>query len=117
MRDRTARAGAALLALLLATACGSRDAELTGAELAREVGCLACHDDTDTDLAPGLQGVWGSERLLADGRTVVADEAYVRKSIIDPGADVVAGYYGRMPSFALSDAEIDLLVDYVRSQG
>lgn len=115
MWARTARTGALALGLLIAVGCGDNSTELTGPELALEVGCMSCHAETDTDLAPTLHGVWGSEVLLEDGRTVVADEAYVRTSITDPGADIVAGYDGRMPVFSLTDSEIDRLVDYVRS--
>lgn len=117
MWGRTARTGLVVLGVLLTVGCGTGGADLTDAELALEVGCLACHGETDSDLAPTLEGVWGSEVLLEDGRTVVADEEYVKTSITDPGADIVAGYNGRMPTFALTDAEVDRLVDYVRSLG
>lgn len=115
MRGRTARATSVVLGFVLTVGCGPGTTDLTGSELALEVGCFACHGDTDSDLAPTLAGVWGSEVLLEDGRTVVADEAYVRTSITDPGAQIVAGYDGRMPTFALSQSEVDRLVDYVRS--
>lgn len=108
-------AGAVVLA-----ACGGGDGEageLSGEELFTEVGCQACHGDADSDLAPTLHGLWGSEVNLTEGGTVVVDEAYVRKSIESPSADIVAGYDERMPTFSLSDAEIDALVDYVRSLG
>jgi cytochrome c oxidase subunit 2 len=117
MAGRTARAGLVLIALSMLAGCGSSTGDLTGADLALEVGCLACHGETDTDLAPGLEGLWGSEVLLEDGRSVVADEAYVRKSITDPGADIVTGFDGRMPLIVLTEIEIDRLVDYVRSIG
>ncbi len=117
MTIRTARALAATFAVALASGCGSPTAELTDADLALEVGCLACHQETDTDLAPSLDGLWGSEVLLDDGRSVVADEAYVRRAITDPGREIVAGFSGRMPLIALTDIEVDRLVDYVRSIG
>ena len=106
-----------MLAILLTAGCGAGRTELSGSELALEVGCPACHGETDSDLAPTLEGVWGSEVLLEDGRTVIADEVYVRTSITDPGADIVAGYAGRMPTFSLTDAEVDRLVEYVRDLG
>lgn len=117
MKGQTARAGLVALGLLLTVGCGSNSPNLTGAELALEVGCHACHGETDSDLAPTLEGVWESGVLLEDGRTVVADEAYVRTSITNPGADIVAGYDGRMPTFSLTDAEVEDLVEYVRSLG
>lgn len=89
---------------------------MTGAELFVEVGCHACHGDTDSEVAPTLEGVWGSEVTLSDGRTVVVDEVYVRKSLTDPSADIVDGFEPRMPTFTLTDSEVDRLVDYVRSR-
>jgi cytochrome c oxidase subunit II len=106
----------ALCALAACGDGGSTD-DLTGSELFVEIGCQACHTDTNTDLAPTLSGIWGTDVSLDDGRTVTVDEAYVRRSIVDPGADIVAGYDARMPTFGLSDSEIDRLVDYVRSLG
>ena len=115
MRGRTARAGLLTLGLLASAGCGAGSVDLTGRDLAVEVGCVACHGESDSDLAPTLHGIWGSDVLLEYGRTVVADEAYVRTSITDPGADLVAGYDGRMPTLALTESEVDRLVEYVRS--
>jgi len=113
------RAGRIILALvaLLPVACGGETDEVAGMDLATEVGCFACHGSADTEYAPTLEGLWGSQVLLEDGRTVVADEEYVRRAITDPQADVAEGYRNRMPTFGLSDAEVDQLVDYVRSLG
>lgn len=116
MRGKAGCALLTLMALLIAACAGGRE-ELTGARLADEVGCFACHGATATDMAPTLDGLWGDDVLLEDGRTVVADEAYVRRAITDPQADIAAGYKARMPTFGLSDSEVDRLVDYVRSLG
>lgn len=116
MRGLTAKAATLGLAAIALAACGGDGNEnLTGEELAVEIGCFACHEDAATDVAPTLQGVWNSEILLEDGRTVIADEAYVMRAITDPGAEIVAGYDARMPTFGLSEGEVDRLVDYVRS--
>lgn len=105
-------------ATLVLGACGGDSTEgLTGSELVAEIGCFACHTETDTDLAPTLHGIWGNEVELEDGRTVTVDEAYVRSSITEPAADVVAGFEARMPTFGLSESEVDRLVEYVRSLG
>lgn len=113
------KAGSVLLTslALIVVACGGQRDELSGADLADEIGCFACHGPTDTGTAPTLDGVMGEDVLLEDGRTVVVDEAYVRRAITDPQADVAAGYTARMPTFALSESEVDRLVDYVRSLG
>lgn len=115
----TGRAVLSALLIIVLSACsdeGSTD-DLTGGELATEIGCVACHTETDTDLAPTLHGIWGTDVELEDGTTLVVDEAYVRRSITDPGAQVVAGFDLRMPTFGLSESEVDRLVDYVRSLG
>jgi cytochrome c oxidase subunit 2 len=116
MKAKTVRRlSVAGLAMVLA-ACGEGDlSSLSGKELATEVGCFACHTEADSDLAPTLHGIWGTQVTFEDGTTTTVDEAYVRKSITDPSTQIVAGYDGRMPTFGLSDDEVDRLVDYVRS--
>jgi cytochrome c oxidase subunit 2 len=119
MRVTTVRAALAVASVLALAACGDEGSTdgLTGAELATEIGCFACHTATDTDLAPTLHGIWGSEVELEDGTSVIVDEAYVRRSITDPGADIVAGFDARMPTFGLSDSEVERLIEYVRGLG
>lgn len=98
-------------------ACGGEadGAVRRGEALARDVGCQSCHSTgTDDGLGPGWGGIWGTERELVDGTTVVVDEAYLRRSIVDPGAEVVAGYDQIMPTLAVSDDELDDLVAYLR---
>ena len=90
-----------------------------GAELFRRYGCSGCHDPASTVHAPDLDGLMGRTVHLADGRSIVADEAYVRDSILLPKKDVVAGYEPIMPSFAGQIAEEDLMaiIEYIRSTG
>jgi len=66
---------------------------------------------------PNLTGVFGKPVLLEDGRTVVADENYVRESILVPGAKVVSGFKPVMPSFQgqVSEEQLTSLVEYVKS--
>ena len=106
-------------AALAVTACGGggEGAAPTPGELAADVGCLACHTESDTEIAPSLHGIWGTERELADGSMVTVDDDYVSRSLVDPVADVVAGYGPTMPRMPLDDAEIDQLVEWVRSLG
>jgi len=90
-----------------------------GAILFRRFGCSGCHGPGGTVRAPALEGVFGSPVPLADGSVVVADERYLRDSILMPRAQVAAGYDPIMPSFAGQIGEDDLarLVAYIQSLG
>jgi len=90
-----------------------------GEALFRTLGCSGCHAPGASVRAPDLHGVYGRLVHLADGRTVKADEAYLRDSILLPRKDVVAGFEPIMPSFAGVATEGDLikLVAYLKSLG
>jgi cytochrome c oxidase subunit 2 len=66
---------------------------------------------------PSLYGVFGSMQTMADNSQVLADEAYVRQSILQPQAHVAKGSAPAMPSFAgtLSESDIPALIACVRS--
>jgi cytochrome c oxidase subunit 2 len=68
-------------------------------------------------LGPTLAGVFGSDVRLQDGGTVVADEAYLRESILDPRAKIVQGYQAVMPTFQglVSEEGMLQLVTYIKS--
>lgn len=104
-----------LVAAVSLAACSGGEDVSRGAELFVDVGCQTCHHDTSNDLAPALAGLWGTQVALNDGTTVIADAQYVRRSIVNPAADIVAGWEPRMPFFPLDPDEIDVLVEYVRS--
>jgi cytochrome c oxidase subunit 2 len=80
-----------------------------GAETFRRLGCSGCHDPRSSVHAPDLAGLPGRAVHLADGRTVIADDAYIRDSILLPKRDVVAGYAPVMPSFQGQASEGDIL--------
>jgi len=80
--------------------------------------CNSCHMNPNSAVkAPDLRGVFGSKVKLTDGRTVVADEAYIRESILNPGAKVVEGYQNVMPPYqgVLSEEQIIQLTAYIKS--
>jgi cytochrome c oxidase subunit 2 len=56
---------------------------------------------------------------LSDGRTVTADDAYLRESVLDPGAKIVAGYDNIMPTFqgVVSEDQLLQLFAYIKSLG
>ncbi|HEX4926390.1 MAG TPA: cytochrome c oxidase subunit II [Burkholderiales bacterium] len=86
-----------------------------GFELFRRKGCSGCHVNS-TVHAPDLAGIFGRTIHLSDGRTLLADEAYLRDSILLPKRDVVAGYEPIMPSFQgqLSEGELNALITYLK---
>jgi cytochrome c oxidase subunit 2 len=88
-----------------------------GAALFRSLGCSGCHSPRSVVRAPPLEGVYGRRVPLADGRFVVADERYLRDSILLPRQEVAAGYQPLMPSFAgqLGEDDILKLIAYIKS--
>ena len=92
---------------------------LSGKELFEQYRCHTCHrSDGGASRGPPLNGIFGKMIPLADGSTVVADEAYLRESILDPGAKVRAGYQPVMPTFAGQIGEEDILaiINFLKSQ-
>ncbi|MCC6751146.1 MAG: cytochrome c oxidase subunit II [Deltaproteobacteria bacterium] len=83
-------------------------------------GCVGCHNPTrDQGGKPGpaLAGKFGSDENLASGATVRVDDNYIRKSLMEPGADVVKGFQPVMPTYQgqLKDKEINALIEYIKS--
>ncbi|MGQ0591204.1 MAG: redoxin domain-containing protein, partial [Gammaproteobacteria bacterium] len=84
-----------------------------GRRVAEQRGSLSCHStDGASGVGPGWKGLAGSEAQLADGRTVVRDRDYLARAILDPDAEIVAGYpkgvmAGAMPGGRLSEAEVE----------
>jgi cytochrome c oxidase subunit 2 len=90
-----------------------------GFDLFRQYGCSGCHTAPSSVHAPDLNGLIGRTVHLSDGRSLVADENYVRDSILTPRKDVVAGYEPIMPSFAgqIGEEDIEAIIHYIRSTG
>lgn len=88
-----------------------------GGELFRSYGCSGCHSVNSRVHAPSLTGIYLKPQPLQGGGTVVADEAYLRDSILLPEKDVVAGFEPIMPSFAGQMPEQDLLkiIEFLKS--
>jgi cytochrome c oxidase subunit 2 len=98
-----------------------QDVDLTlaerGAALFRSYGCSGCHENSDVVRAPSLYGVYGHPVPVSSGGFVVADEQYIRDSILFPMEQAVAGYRPVMPSFRSRIPEEDLiqLVAFIES--
>jgi mono/diheme cytochrome c family protein len=92
----------ALAGLLLAACGGGKDngnedalspQAARGKRLVEEKGCLSCHTtDGSKGTGPTWKGLAGSQVKLTDGTTVTADADYLRRSILDPDAQTVAGF-------------------------
>jgi cytochrome c oxidase subunit 2 len=97
----------------------SRSIVSAGKQLFDSYGCSGCHGPASSVRAPPLVGVYGRVVPLQNGSTVVADDAYIRDSILEPRKQIVAGYKPIMPSFAgaISDGELAELVAYIKSLG
>lgn len=87
-------------------------------------GCVACHSvDGNKGVGPPFKGLWGRAEAMADGSSVKLEgeegENYMRESMLQPNARVVAGYQPIMPSQAgiLSDPEIVAITEFVKSLG
>src|ERR1700731_285491 len=90
---------------------------VTGEKIFAELGCVTCHRSDMQGRGPNLQGLFGKPVKLEDGRTITADENYIRESILDPGAKVVSGFKPVMPTFQglVSEEQLNALVAYVKS--
>src|SRR5713226_6335644 len=88
-----------------------------GEKLFVEKACSTCHLASGLGRAPSLNGLYGAKVLLADGSTVTADDAYIRESILQPKAKIVAGYQPLMPTFQgqLTEEQILNLTAYIKS--
>jgi len=90
---------------------------LAGEKLFTELNCITCHRPDSAGRGPVLNGIFGRPVMLASGERVVADEAYVRESILSPAAKVVAGYQPVMPTFQgqVSEEQLIALIAYIQS--
>ncbi len=90
-----------------------------GALLYQSRGCHTCHSlDGTRGEGPSFRGVFGRPVKLQDGGLVTADENYIRESILQPQAKVVAGFEPIMPTFQgmLREREINALVEFIKAQ-
>ena len=91
---------------------------VAGERLFNELRCVTCHrPDGATGRCPPLAGLFGHEVKLTGGATVIADDNYLRESILRPTAKVVAGYQPLMPSYdgQVDEEQIIQLISYIKS--
>jgi cytochrome c oxidase subunit 2 len=89
----------------------------TGEKLFADLACNTCHRPDAQGRGPVLQGLFGKTVALQGGESVVADEAYIRESILMPAAKITAGYQPIMPTFQglVTEEQLLQLVEYVKS--
>ena len=88
-----------------------------GQRLFTDLACITCHKTDSTGRGPSLLGVFGSAVELTDGRTVIADDNYIRESIMSSQAKVVKGYQPIMPAFQgmVSEENVLQLIAYIKT--
>src|SRR5918992_502737 len=90
-----------------------------GETLFNQRGCASCHALQSGAMGPSLRGLFGSRVKLQTGQIVVADEAYIRESILNPKAKIVAGYQPIMPTFQgqIGEEQLHQLIAYIKTLG
>jgi len=101
----------------LAGGTGSESLASAGSKLFQQHACNTCHRPDSLARGPNLEGLYGKPVALEGGGTVVADESYIRESIVMPNAKRVAGFQPIMPTFQglISEEGLLQLVAYVKS--
>lgn len=101
---------------------GSADDNMNPVELGEQLvtrnACATCHSADGTRLqGPTFLGLFGSERIMESGETVIADENYIRESILEPNTKISQGYQPVMPPYAgsLNDRQIDAIIEYIKT--
>jgi mono/diheme cytochrome c family protein len=92
--------------------------QAAGRQIYSTQGCQGCHTlDGSPGVGPTWAGLWMSDVQLTDGRTVVADEAYLTRAIWEPNADVVQGYQPIMPSYqgVLDENQVRAVIEFIKT--
>lgn len=89
----------------------------SGERLFQDLACNTCHRPDTEARGPDLTGIFGATVRLQDGSTTAADESYIRESIVNPQAKIVAGFQPIMPTFQgqVSEEGLLQLVAYIKS--
>lgn len=89
-----------------------------GKRLYQVRGCAQCHNiDGTNNIGPTFKDAFGISRTMKDGSQVTVEENYIRESILEPQAKIVAGYQGVMPTYKgrLKDAEITAIIEFMKT--
>jgi cytochrome c oxidase subunit 2 len=98
---------------------GSDSPAAQGEKLFQSLGCATCHRMDTQGRGPVLTGVFGKPQQIQSGEDVIADEAYIRESIVNPSAKVVMGFQPIMPAYQgqVNEEQLLQLIAYIRSLG
>ncbi len=80
--------------------------------------CATCHSTgSNKVIGPGFQGLYGKKREFSNADSVVANDEYIRESILAPNTKVVKGYPAKMNSFAgmLSEKDINHIIEFIKT--
>jgi cytochrome c oxidase subunit 2 len=83
----------------------------------QKLGCETCHKSTATGRGPSLVGIYDKPVTLSNGQEIVVDSDYIRESILQPRAKIVAGYESIMPVFEgqISEQSLLQIASYIKS--
>jgi len=93
-----------------------------GLSILKANNCLGCHSmDGSKMVGPSFKKIFGGKRTVVSGgseKEITADEAYIKKSILEPEADIVKGFPAAMRSYkgVLKDDDINKIIDYFKSE-
>ncbi len=101
----------------LAGGTGQGTMAQAGEKLFTDLACATCHKANTTGRGPTLVGLYGKAVSLDGGGSIEADEAYIRQSIVNPRAKMVAGFQPLMPTFQglISEEGLLQLIEYIKS--
>ena len=93
--------------------------EARGEQLYQTQGCIGCHSlDGTIVVGPSWLNLFGRQEQLDDGTSVIADEDYIRHSILYPGDQIVKGFQNLMPANygeILSENDIEDLIAFIKT--
>ncbi len=101
----------------LSGSSGEANPASAGEKLFAQFACNTCHQSSGQGRGPSLVGMYGSAVKLTDGTTITTDDAYIRESILNSKAKIVAGYQPLMPAFQglMTEEQILNLTAYIKS--
>ena len=107
-------------AILMSRSSSSDGDTATPGPTTQKYSCQSCHAVTadpnaGQEAAPSWAGLYGSQVRLADGTTVTADDAYLKRAIEDPSAEIVAGYSPIMPENSVPPADVEKLIAEIKA--